>query len=85
MRRARIRSADAGLQLTLALTQDEVQINGASLAGPSLADVVNGLDHVAPFAFTAAAWAAGCCSSACSRCLCGRPPATGRACREKWL
>lgn len=43
-------------QLTLALTQDEVRINGASLAGPALAGVLYGLRHVAPFTFTAAAF-----------------------------
>ena len=51
-----LRSIVPDEQLTLALTQDEVRINGASLAGPSLAGVLYGLDHVAPFAFTAAAF-----------------------------
>src|SRR5580700_8129897 len=45
-----------GEQLTLALTQDEVRINGASLAGPALAGALYGLHHVAPFTFTAAAF-----------------------------
>lgn len=51
-----LRSIVPGEQLTRALTQDEVRINGASLAGPSLAGVLYGVDHVAPFAFTAAAF-----------------------------
>jgi hypothetical protein len=45
-----------GEQLTRALTHEEVRINGTSLAGPSLAGVLYGLDHVAPFAFTAGAF-----------------------------
>ena len=51
-----LRSIVPGEQLTSALTQDEVRINGASLAGPSLAGVLYGLGHVAPFAFTAGAF-----------------------------
>lgn len=51
-----LRSIVPGEQLTLALTQDEVRINGASLAGPALAGALYGLQHVAPFAFTAAAF-----------------------------
>jgi MFS family permease len=51
-----LRSIVPGEQLTLALTQDEVRINGASLAGPALAGALYGLRHVAPFTFTAAAF-----------------------------
>ncbi|MGH3151277.1 MAG: MFS transporter [Streptosporangiaceae bacterium] len=51
-----LRSIVHGEQLTLALTQDEVRINGASLAGPALAGALYGLHHVAPFTFTAAAF-----------------------------
>ena len=51
-----LRSIVPGEQLTRALTQDEVRINGASLAGPSLAGVLYGVGHVAPFAFTAGAF-----------------------------
>jgi len=51
-----LRSIVPGEQLTLALTQDEVRINGASLAGPALAGALYGLHHVAPFTFTAAAF-----------------------------
>jgi MFS family permease len=51
-----LRSIVPGEQLTSALTQDEVRINGASLAGPSLAGVLYGVGHVAPFAFTAGAF-----------------------------
>jgi MFS family permease len=49
-----LRSIVPGEQLTLALTQDEVRINGASLAGPALAGALYGLHHVLPFTFTAA-------------------------------
>ena len=51
-----LRSIVPGEQLTLALTQDEVRINGASLVGPALAGALYGLRHVAPFTFTAAAF-----------------------------
>ena len=51
-----LRSIVPGEQLTLALTQDEVRINGASLVGPALAGALYGLHHVAPFTFTAAAF-----------------------------
>jgi MFS family permease len=51
-----LRSIVPGEQLTLALTQDEVRINGASLAGPALAGALYGLHHAAPFTFTAAAF-----------------------------
>jgi MFS family permease len=51
-----LRSIVPGGQLTRALTQDEVRINGASLAGPALAGALYGLRHVAPFTFTAAAF-----------------------------
>jgi MFS family permease len=51
-----LRSIVPGEQLTLALTQDEVRINGASLAGPALAGALYGLRHVAPFTFTAGAF-----------------------------
>jgi hypothetical protein len=51
-----LRSIVPGEQLTLALTQDEVRINGASLAGPALAGALYGLHDVAPFTFTAAAF-----------------------------
>ncbi len=51
-----LRSIVPGEQLTLALTQDEVRISGASLAGPALAGALYSLHHVAPFTFTAAAF-----------------------------
>jgi MFS family permease len=51
-----LRSIVPGEQLTLALTQDEVRINGASLAGPAIAGALYGLHHVLPFTFTAAAF-----------------------------
>ena len=51
-----LRGIVPGEQLTQALTQDEVRINGAALAGPALAGVLYGTAHVVPFAFTAAAF-----------------------------
>lgn len=47
-------------QLTRALTQDEVRINGAELAGPPLAGALYGLRllaHAVPFLFTAGSFA----------------------------
>ena len=46
-------------QLTSALTQDEIRINGAELAGPPLAGALYGLRllaHAVPFLFTAGAF-----------------------------
>jgi hypothetical protein len=51
-----LRSIVPGHQLSLALTQDEVRINGASLAGPAIAGALYGLHHVLPFTFTAGAF-----------------------------
>jgi MFS family permease len=52
-----VRSVVPGAQLTAALTQDEVRMNGAALAGPPLGGVLYGirvLAHAVPFLFTAA-------------------------------
>ena len=51
-----LRSVVPGRQLTAALTQDEVRINGVTLLGPALAGILYGLHHVAPFAVTAGAF-----------------------------
>jgi hypothetical protein len=54
-----VRSAVVKEQLTSALTQDEVRINGAALAGPPIAGflyAVRALAHSAPFIFTAASF-----------------------------
>ena len=51
-----MRSAVPPEQLTQALTQDEVRMNGAALAGPALGGAlyaVRGLAHAVPFLFTA--------------------------------
>lgn len=51
-----IRAAVPAPQLTSALTQDEVRINGADLAGPPIGGALYGLDilaHAVPFLFTA--------------------------------
>lgn len=51
-----VRSVVPKEQLTAAMTQDEVRINGAELAGPPLAGALYGLRylaHAVPFVFTA--------------------------------
>jgi MFS family permease len=51
-----VRAAVPKEQLTRALTQDEIRINGAELAGPPLGGALYGLSvlaHAAPFVFTA--------------------------------
>jgi MFS family permease len=51
-----LRSVVAPEQLTRALTQDEVRINGAALAGPAIGGALYGvraLGHALPFMFTA--------------------------------
>jgi predicted MFS family arabinose efflux permease len=51
-----LRSVVAPEQLTKALTQDEVRINGAALAGPAIGGALYGvhaLAHALPFMFTA--------------------------------
>jgi MFS family permease len=52
-----LRSAVPPEQLTQALTQDEVRMNGAALAGPAIGGALYGvhtLSHALPFLFTAA-------------------------------
>jgi MFS family permease len=54
-----VRSVVPDEQLTAALTQDEVRLNGAALAGPPLGGVLYGiraLAHTVPFLFTAASF-----------------------------
>jgi hypothetical protein len=56
-----MRSVVAPGQLTQALTQDEVRLNGAALAGPALGGVlyaVRALAHAVPFLFTAVSFVA---------------------------
>jgi MFS family permease len=56
-----LRSVVPAGQLTQALTQDEVRMNGAALAGPALGGTlyaVRALGHAIPFLFTAASFAA---------------------------
>jgi MFS family permease len=51
-----VRAAVPKEQLTRALTQDEIRVNGAELAGPPLGGALYGLSvlaHAAPFVFTA--------------------------------
>jgi predicted MFS family arabinose efflux permease len=54
-----MRSVVAPDQLTRALTQDEVRLNGAALAGPAIGGALYGvhaLAHAVPFVFTAASF-----------------------------
>jgi predicted MFS family arabinose efflux permease len=54
-----MRAVVAPEQLTRALTQDEVRLNGAALAGPAIGGALYGvhaLAHAAPFVFTAASF-----------------------------
>jgi MFS family permease len=54
-----MRSVVAPEQLTRALTQDEVRLNGAALAGPAIGGALYGvhaLAHALPFVFTAASF-----------------------------
>jgi len=56
-----LRSVVPAGQLTQALTQDEVRMNGAALAGPALGGTlyaVRALGHAIPFLFTAGSFAA---------------------------
>ena len=56
-----LRSVVPAEQLTQALTQDEVRMNGAALAGPALGGAlyaVRALAHAIPFLFTAGSFAA---------------------------
>jgi predicted MFS family arabinose efflux permease len=75
-----VRSAVEKEQLTSALTQDEVRINGAALVGPPVAGflyAVRALAHAAPFIFTAAAFLFSVLSALLIRVGPDRGPATG--------
>ena len=77
-----VRSAVAKEQLTSALTQDEVRINGAALVGPPVAGflyAVRALAHSAPFIFTAASFLFSVLSALLIRIGPDRGPATGGA------
>jgi MFS family permease len=77
-----IRAAVPTEQLTRALTQDEVRINGASLAGPPVAGVLYGLRalaHAAPFVFTAGSFVM---SLLCALLLRPAPSATATSGKE---
>ena len=76
-----VRSAVAKEQLTSALTQDEVRINGAALAGPPIAGflyAVRALAHAAPFIFTAASFLFSVLCALLIRIGPDRGPAAGR-------
>jgi MFS family permease len=71
-----VRAAVDPAQLTRALTQDEVRINGAALVGPPLAGVLfalRALAHAAPFVFVAGSFLVSVLSSALVRIRPDRP------------
>ncbi len=76
-------------QLTRALTQDEVRINGADLAGPPIGGALYGLQvlaHAVPFLFTALSFAASLISGLLVRAEPDRgapEPGTGSQPRDK--
>ncbi len=77
-----VRSAVPKEQLTSALTQDEVRINGAALAGPPIAGslyAIRALAHAAPFIFTAVSFLFSVLSAALIRVTPARGPAGGTA------
>ena len=77
-----VRSAVPTEQLTSALTQDEVRINGAALAGPPAAGFLYGLRalaHAAPFLFTAGSFILSALCALLVRVGPARPPAGGAA------
>jgi MFS family permease len=69
-----VRSVVPPQQLTTALVQDEVRVNGAALAGPPLAGLLFGIRHAAPFIFTAITFIAAALAAVAFRALpSGRP------------
>jgi len=67
-----VRSVVPPEQLTTALVQDEVRVNGAALAGPPLAGLLFGVRHAAPFIFTAITFVAAALAAVAFRAFSGR-------------
>ena len=66
-------------QLTQALTQDEVRMNGSALAGPALGGAlyaVRALAHAIPFLFTAGSFLVALITAALMKTPAGRPAST---------
>jgi Major Facilitator Superfamily len=78
-----LRSVVPAQQLTQALTQDEIRMNGAALAGPALGGAlyaIRALAHAVPFLFTAASFVAALISAIGMKFApgaVGQPPRTG--------
>jgi MFS family permease len=71
-----LRSVVPTEQLTQALTQDEVRMNGAALAGPALGGAlyaVRALAHAVPFLFTAVSFLSALISAALMKFMPGAP------------
>jgi predicted MFS family arabinose efflux permease len=71
-----LRSVVPPAQLTQALTQDEVRINGSALAGPALGGAlyaVRALAHAIPFLFTAASFLVALVTAALMKRPAGQP------------
>ncbi|MGH3254436.1 MAG: MFS transporter [Streptosporangiaceae bacterium] len=71
-----MRSVVAPEQLTRALTQDEVRMNGAALAGPAIGGALYGvhaLAHALPFMFTAGSFLVALAAAALMAVVPGRP------------
>jgi MFS family permease len=71
-----LRSVVPAEQLTQALTQDEVRMNGAALAGPALGGAlyaVRALAHAVPFVFTAVCFLAALAGAALMKFVPGAP------------
>ncbi len=71
-----LRSVVAPAQLTQALTQDEVRMNGSALAGPALGGAlyaVRALAHAIPFLFTAASFLVALVTAALMKRPAGQP------------
>lgn len=77
-----VRSVVAPEQLTTALVQDEIRVNGATLAGPPLAGVlyaIRALGHAVPFLFTAGSFVASLVSAVLMKAMPGGAAAPPQA------
>ncbi len=80
-----IRSVVPPEQLTQALTQDEVRMNGSALAGPALGGAlyaVRALAHAIPLLFTAGSFLVALITAALMKTPAGRPASTHPAGRS---
>jgi MFS family permease len=73
-----VRAVVPPVQLTAALTREEIRTNGAQLAGPPLGGLLYGLAQALPFLFTAVSFAASWVLGLFLRLPAGGAPAAGR-------